>query len=345
MRKLASIQKILKVEPLPNSDYLDVCQVLGWQCITKRNDFHAGDYCVYFETDSWLPERPEFDFLRKNCWKENENGKGFRIRIIKLRKQISQGLIMPLSILPCQILNLEEGMDVTDMLEVKLYNPPIPACLRGKIKGSFPSFLCKTDETRVQILQDVLTRYKGIECAITEKIDGSSVTYYIRDGVFGICSRNVEFQLDSENLYCKMAEKLKIEEKLRAIGYNIAIQGELCGVGIQGNRLQLQENKVFFFNVFLIDKYSYISHGLAVQMLINLGLETVPFIGYDELSDDIEWWVKFATRKSLLNPKKWAEGVVIRPTEEKIDMQMASGFGNGRVSFKSINPEYLLEGD
>lgn len=354
-RKLVTIQKIKNIRPIEGADRLEVCNILGWQCVIEKGKYKEDELVYYFEVDSWIPEMKELDFLRKTCWRENENGKGYRIRTIRLKGQISQGLVLPLNFFGT-IDEYKEGEDVTELLGVKVYNPPIPACLKGMIKGSFPSFIPKTDETRVQLLQDVLTRHKGALCYVTEKVDGTSITCYLKDGEFGVCSRNLEMK-EGEDAYWTVVKELDVENKLRKFVSstsrikfnikNIAIQGELIGVGIQGNPLQLDKKTILWFNVFDIDKYEYLSFYSVFELIRNdLNLETVPeiYAGW-ELIDNIDVIVRLATRKSKLNPNKQAEGIVIRPVVERIDMQMSQGFGNGRLSFKCINPEYLLTND
>lgn len=339
-RKLASIQTILKLEPIPNADNIEVATILGWKCVVEKV-FKEGDKVLYCEVDSWLPVKPEYEFLRNKCYKKNENGEGFRIKTIRLKGQISQGIIFALN---KEYSELDIGTDMTEIIGVKLWAPPIPACLMGMIKGSFPSFIPKTDETRVQLLQEVLTRNKMKLCYITEKIDGSSITCYIKDGVFGVCSRNLELKDGGNDSYWEVAKKLGVEEKLRKLGMNIAIQGELFGTGIQGNPLKLQDRQIRWFNAFDIDTYTYYSFEYFIQIFKDMGLETVPIVDDNYiLIDDIPDLVKLATRKSLLNKDVWAEGIVIRPMIEKTDLQMSQGYGNGRLSFKVINPEYLLK--
>jgi hypothetical protein len=141
---------------------------------------------------------------------------------------------------------------------------------------------------------------------------------------------------------------LKIEEKLKqyydAQKTNMAIQGELIGMGIQKNNLRLPENKVLFFNVFNIDKFEYLNYQDAFTFLAVLDLEAVPVVGlFYELDDNIDNLIEKSKGFSLLNPKIYREGIVIRPMKELVDLQMSSEFNNGRVSFKAINPEYLLK--
>lgn len=99
-RKLVTIRKISKVEKHPNADTLDICTVDGWKVITKLGEFEEGDLVVYFEVDSFLPIRPEFEFLRKFCYKKlSDDSEGFRLKTIRLRGILSQGLLMPVDIL------------------------------------------------------------------------------------------------------------------------------------------------------------------------------------------------------------------------------------------------------
>ncbi len=342
-RKLATIQTIRETYPILGADAIEVCSVLGWKVVTRKGEFKPNDKCVYVEIDSLLPIKPEFEFLRKNCYKKNDNGEGFRIKTIRLRGQISQGICFPLSILPKDT-KIEDGEDVTELLGIEKYIPAIPQNLAGTVKGQFPSFMPKTDETRVQVLQDVLTRHKGKYCYVSEKLDGCSVTYYYRNGEFGVCSRNLELKETPENLLWKLARTLKIEEKLKATGGNLALQGEIIGVGIQKNNLKLPENKVLFFNVFDIDNYKYLDYDSFVAHIENFGLETVPIIQDNfVLWDNIDALIEKSKGFSALNPKVFREGIVIRPLQEEFDMQMANGFGNSRLTFKAINPEYLLK--
>ena len=356
MRKLASIQIIDRIEKHDNADSLEIICVLGWRSIVRKGEFHAGDKVIYIEVDSFLPVKPEFSFLKDSLRKMDKGIEGYKIRTVRLRGVISQGLILPFSYLPKEYLatignsivmpekTLEVGDDVTEIMGIVQWQPPIPACLSGEVKGSFPSFIAKTDETRVQLLQPILDKYKGEMCYVTSKVDGSSATYYLKDGEFGVCSRNLELKETAGNAFWTFAREMKIEEKLRKFGKNIAIQGELIGLGLQGNPLKLKERKVLFFSAFDIDKFEYLNYdGFYGLIIYHLSLETVPVLNENYiLNNNIPELVELATARSPLNRDVWQEGIVIRPKEEKIDLSMAQGFGNGRVSFKVINPEYLL---
>ncbi len=328
MRKLASIQKIKALDLIPGADAIERATVLGWHLVVKKGEFKVDELCVYCEVDCLMPDDPRFEFLKP---------RGMRIKTVRLRGQISQGICFPLSILPAEF-DVQEDVDCTEALGITKYEPPIPACLNGIAKGAFPSFIPKTDETRVQVLQDLLDRCKGEACYITEKVDGSSATFYVNNQEFGVCTRNFELVEDPENTIWKIARVLDIESKLRALGRNIAIQGEVIGEGIQGNPLKLRGQTVRFFNAFDIDQYGHFSFGQFTELMRGLGLETVPVIATDyRLENDINAIVTMATRKSLVCPDAWAEGIVIRPLIERRDPEI------GRMSFKAINPEFLLK--
>ncbi|MEP7171335.1 MAG: RNA ligase (ATP) [Bacteroidota bacterium] len=335
MRKLASIQKIKSLEPIEGADAIEKATVLGWHLVVKKNEFNVGDLCVYIEIDSLLPDKPEFEFLKQ---------RGLRIKTIRLRKQVSQGICFPLSILPDDF-EVIEDKDCTEALGIIKYEPPVPAHLAGIAKGRFPGFIPKTDETRVQVLQSLLDKYAGEKCYVTEKLDGSSVTYYYRNGEFGVCSRNLELIEDAENSYWKFAYANDLENKLKSLNGNFALQGEIVGEGIQKNILKLHGQTVYFFNMFDIDKYEYIPFEKFKNILAGFDLKMVPVINDNYiLTNNIEKIVADSTVKSLINPLAWAEGIVIRPFDENLDSKVSKEEDlNSRLSFKAINPEFLLK--
>lgn len=327
MRKLASIQKIRALAPIEGADAIETATVLGWQLVVKKGEFQIGDACVYCEIDSILPDKPAFEFLKP---------RGMRIKTIRLRGQISQGICFPLSVLPTNT-PLVEDADVTEIIGVTKWEMPIPASLAGKVKGGFPSFMPKTDETRVQVLQPLLDALVGEPCYVAEKVDGSSVTYYLRNGEFGVCSRNLELLEEADNTLWKAARALALEEKMRSLGGNFALQGEIIGEGVNGNKLRLRGQTVRFFNLFDIDRYTYLDFDELRATLARLELPMVPVLDdHFRLENDIPALVALATRRSAITPEVWAEGIVIRPLQEQ-------RWTGERVSFKVINPEFLLK--
>ena len=265
-RQLATIRTIGELRPIEGADKIELAIVDGWQVVVAKDVEHmVGDKVVYCEIDSFLPVRDVFEFLRKSSYKKMGDQEGFRLKTIKLRGQVSQGLILPISIVPvtqfATAVNLPEGMDVTEMLGIVKYEPPIPAELAGKVKGGFPSFLQKTDEERVQNLVKEYMEYtldSKNQFYVTEKLDGSSATFYFHNGEFGVCSRNLELLETEGNTFWKVARELYLEEKLKAMGNNICLQGELIGEGIQGNPYKIKGHTVKFFNIFNILNWCFI---------------------------------------------------------------------------------------
>lgn len=333
MRKLATIQKIKNLEPIPGADLIEKATVLGWQLVVKKGDFKVGDYCVYCEIDSLLPEKPEYEFLRP---------RKFRIKTVRLRGQISQGIAFPIhQIKELAGLELKEGMDVTDLLGIKKYEPPPAVMTSGQVKGAFPGFIPKTDEMRIQSVPDVLTRPENVgkRCYITEKVDGTSATYYLREGQFGVCSRNLELLETETNIHWMVARLHDIEGKLRTLHRNIAVQGEILGPKIQGNKYKLSTHQVLIYSIFDIDRYAYLNYEDFIALAKEAGFATVPVLRDDYIlgSDDVDGLVALSNDKSVLNPEIPREGIVIRPVVEAQDPEL------GRLSFKVVNPEFLLK--
>ena len=350
-RKLASIQVISELHPIMNADAIEVAKVLGWYAVIKKDEgFKAGDKVIYIEVDSVLPEIDTFSFMAPYH---------YRVRTIKLRGQVSQGLVLPMSLLPEG--EYPVGMDVSTILDIKQYDPPIPVDMVGIMKGPFPGFLPHTGETRAQSIPEILKKYKGVMCHATEKIDGTSITIYRHNDDYGVCSMNMEF-MPGENPYCKTAMKYGLPNSLKR-GYNkICLQAEMYGSGIQKNRYDLPpgERRLAFFNYFNIQSYSYSDLEALKSQLRSLQgsvpairsttpgapyikpplLETVPIVHTDfELPDDINELVAMAKGPSMINPKIQREGIVIRPVHEIVDPAF------GRLSFKVLNPDYLLKYD
>lgn len=237
-RKLISIRKIKEIFPIKGADNIELAKIDGWQTVVKKGEFHKGDYGVYFEIDSFLPIEDRYEFLRKSSYKKLPNGtEGFRLKTIKLRKVLSQGLILPLSLFP-EIASIDTGIDLSKRLNVTKYEAPIPAHLSGIVKGQFPSFISKSDQERIQNLPEYFEEYKDIEFEETEKLDCSSVTFYTNNEDFGVCSRNLELKESEDNTIWWLAKKLNIENTLFKLSKNIALQGEIVGEGIQKKQIE-----------------------------------------------------------------------------------------------------------
>lgn len=353
-RKLATIRVVTDVVKHPNADRLDIVTVDGWKCITQRDEYKPGDRVVYFEVDSFLPLAPWFEFLRKSSFKSLPDGReGYRLKTIKLRGSISQGLVMPEELVRSYgySRDLEIGQDVSEILEVTKYDPPVPTSLSGKVRGNFPSFLRKTNEERIQNLTAYWDTIKTKEWHITEKMDGTSFTAYNYEGRFGVCSRNLDLEETDDNLYWKVAKELKLNEKLPD---GFAIQGEIIGPGVQKNYYGNARHQLMFFSLFDIRSHQYLSYSYLKQFVqFRLGLETryhlVPSIGSIWRFEPGDFWslhaqsnlrkpttidelITFAEGKSVINDSKEREGLVLRCEDGDFV----------EWSFKVISNKYLL---
>jgi RNA ligase (TIGR02306 family) len=377
-RKLATVRRIKEIIPIEGADRIELAVVDGWKVVVAKDVQHkVGDLVIYCEIDSFLPIREEFEFLRKSSFKKMGDQEGFRLKTIRLRGQVSQGLLLPLSVLEDademkigysqqpwgmqlqlgpydDALLIEEGTDVSNHLEIVKYEPPIPAELAGKVKGLFPSFIRKTDEERVQNLADDYEKWKltsAHQFYVAEKLDGASATYYFKDGVFGVCSRNLELaepeefvpgmvmcddgveRPKQENTFWKVARQLDLKTKLGAVGYNICLQGELIGEGIQGNPYGIKGQTVRFFSVYQIDSRTRLGIKDLEDICFMIGLQTVPILESNFLlPNTIEEMLQYAEGKSALNPKTEREGVVVRSLD-------------GTISFKAISNKFLLKNE
>ena len=331
MRKLASIQKIVDIKPIPGADTIEVVQILGWKCVAKKGEFSIGAMCVYFEIDSLLPVATWSEFLRRG------EDKPFRLRGITLKKQLSQGLALPITKLPLTAHTWVEGDDVTELLGVKKYEPIIPAELAGVCKGNFPSFLVKSDEPRIQNFPDIIKEIQGVQFIGTLKMDGTSLTVFRKDDRFGVCSRNMELCESDTNTYWKITKELNLQNFQSSIVKNWAIQKEICGPSIQGNRMGLTKQTAYAFSLFDIDAGKYLNHDTLVRFCAEAGINTVPvvFNGTIDPSWGIDQFLEFAAKQAYSNALP-AEGVVWRPTEEKYSETIC-----GRLSFKSISNVFL----
>ena len=260
-RKMAWIVKIDQVDIHPNADLLDICTVGGWKCVTQRNQFSVGDLAVYCTIDSWIPTELA-PFLSKGKEPREYNGvRGERLRTVSLRKTVSQGLLLDRFVALDKVGEIHEGMDVSDLLNIVKYEPPVPACLAGKARGLFPSFIPKTDQERIQNLTTELSNWValGLTWELTEKLDGSSMTVYVNADDFGVCSRNLNLYDTEGNTLWQVAHRDNILMAIYDSRRNLAIQGELIGEAIQGNLYKIQGQSFYVFDIYDIDARRYLT--------------------------------------------------------------------------------------
>lgn len=334
-RKLASLQRVSKLESIPGCTMIELATVMGWKCIVKKGEFRVGDLGVYFEIDSKLPNESWCSFMEKHSW---------RVKTMKMRGVVSQGLMLPLSLIPHDVSQFNEDDDLTRIFGVTKWAPEAELSFCSNSSGMFPRWLQKTDEMRIQSNKYLLEETRQRHIYITEKVDGTSYTaFYVRDEKyggprFGLCSRNFELQR-GEDARWHTADKLDLERKMRELDRNIAIQCELIGPKIQKNKYGVKEHELFMYSVYDIDEQKYLGYNDLVTIAVQLGIKTVPivdsFVVTDELFDfcwSVDDLVNMSKGKSAL-ADVCREGIVVRTMDDP------------RVSFKVINPDFLLKFD
>lgn len=351
-RKLATIRKIAAIEPIEGADAIEVAVVDGWKVVVKKGEFQVDALAVYLEIDSWV-SNDIAPFLSKGKEpREFEGVKGERLRTVKLRGQISQGLLLPVMqfdetrcMLPQIQVELGDfttgskmvylGDDVTELLGILKWERPMNAQLAGMARGNFPALVPKTDQERIQNLTRSFEQYQLDSWSITEKLDGSSCTFYLDDeDVFHVCSRNLDLKEDEANSFWKVARKFQIEDVMRRnFMKGMAIQGEMIGEGIQGNQYKTQLD-FYVYDMYNTHTGQYI---LPVQLKAaceRIGLKHVPILceATEIKEQTIDSILTFAEGKSVLNGSE-REGVVFK-----------SNTVHDR-SFKAINNRWLLKNE
>ena len=331
MRSLVTVQKVKRISAIPDSDFLEIAHIMGWQCVVKKGEFQEGDLGVYYEVDSFLPVDHRYEFLRNSSCRENEdNGIGFRIRTVKLRGQLSQGLLLPLSKFS-ELEGYGEGADVTKELNVKKWYIPETSQAGGTIIGERPHGIHASDEIRIQSALELLDQLKGKPYYISTKMDGTSGIVYFIDGKIGCSSRNKEIKDEETALYWMPVYKYGLKEKLPQLGKNIVLTGEICGPGIQKNKLRLSGLEWYVFDVKDWDSQAYLPYDEAVRICADLGLSTVPLEEEGENFDySLEELLEKAKGKYPSGLDK--EGIVVRDAKRP-----------KAVSFKVLNNDALLK--
>ena len=335
MRKMATIRVVDGIAPIDGADAIETALIGGWKVVVKKGEFTVGDRAVYLEIDSWVPTELA-PFLSKGKEPREFNGvKGERLRTVKLRGQLSQGLLLPLSVVfelsPTTDVDIV-GVDVTEALGIVKWERPMNAQLAGMARGNFPSVIPKTDQERVQNLVKEIAASVSLEFEVTEKLEGSSMTCYLIDGVFGVCSRNLDLKETADNTFWQVARKEQIEEKMRLCGDgDWAIQGELIGPGIQGNIYKLSEPEFRVFDVYNIQAGDYLMPVYRRALIDRMGLKHVPVLladkdlGVGSVEEILQW----ADGASKIGAGPLREGIVFKQVD-------------GGMTFKAISNAYLL---
>ena len=343
MRKLASIQRIWNIESIEGADKIELASVLGWKCVVNKGQFKDKDLAVYFEVDSFLPLRDEFNFLRSSSYRNSQIlGEGYKLRTMKFKGQISQGLLLPISLFKEIGNNVKLGDDVTKLLNIRKWEIEERVTTGGTIKGLLPRDIPHTDETRVQAEPGLIDEFKDIEYYISSKMDGSSHSIGIDDEGVHVTGHNYEYKDDDLSDFFVYAKKNGYIDRILEYYKNknltlLTIQGEFCGPGIQANPIKLFKPEWYVFTI--RENGQRVCLKRMIEICEELGLKTVPIeeVGYDLPSKypNVESLLQRAEGKYETGSTK--EGIVIRPTEPKYSEIISSS-----LSMKVVSNSYLL---
>lgn len=368
-RKLVTIRTVSALIPIDKCDNIVLAIIDGWSVIVKKSEFKVDDTCLFFEIDSFIPASDtRFDFLRKTI--EYEGITGYRLKSMKMKGVISQGLALPLDMFP-EIINTKLE-DYSELLNVIKYDNFIqdmsqrPGLKSGKPSGSFPSFIPKTDQERIQNLTH-LWKTLDPETTFEEslKLDGSSMTCYkvavpptlwqrikaiftfkTETVHFGVCSRNLELSRKdsavivfdnqgtsseySQSNFWATAIKYNLQDKL-PIGY--AIQGELIGPKIQANHEKVNTLEYYVFDVFDITTGLYLPPQERVAFCAVHNIPHVPITDTkaQPFKKTLQELLTHVDTESM-NPNTISEGRVYKSN-------------TSQLTFKVINNRYLIKNE
>ena len=347
MRKMASIQIIREITPIEGADAIELAHINGWSSVVKVGEYAIGQKIIFCEIDSWVPHEIA-PFLSKGKEPREYLGvKGERLRSVKLRGSLSQGLILPINVLPLG--DYAEGDDVSEVLGIVKYEPPVPVQLAGQVRGNFPSLVTKTDEERVQNIQG-LEKYLDEVFVETEKLHGTSVSFVLNENrELEVCSRNLSLKEDENNLYWKLAKKSDaltmlntVKNHYEAEGMSVvtaAIQGEGVGQGVQkGWEYGIQVPEFFMFTI-QVNGVKITEQDYQMFKRMFTQVKSVPEVRMATLREIVgnsgeigATLLKYVEGKSAIDGKTIREGSVFRCLTD-------SSF-----SFKVVSNQFLLKG-
>lgn len=321
---LARVTRVLETFPIEGATSIQGYRVLGWQVLGKIDEFQVGQQVIYFSINTVFPM--EFEPTRFL------NGKPLKTK--KMMGQLSQGLLGPVSWIAREV---QDDEDLTSDFKLKKWLPTteLEAYTSDSGRAPFPSFIPKTSEDRVQNLSKYLSRLDGVDLVITEKRDGTSFTVVQLRGEVLVCGRNFVLTIPTPTSrhYFEVMEEYRLKERLLALGRNIAIQGEITGPKIGGNRHGVSRLEFHLFNVYSIDESRYLPWEQVVEIAEALQVPHVRVVHRGPLAPEqltVQYFLELAEQQRYENGKL-AEGIVVKTNS------------GPRTSFKAISNSYLLK--
>lgn len=359
------VATITEIRPIEGADNIELAIVGGWNAITKKGEYKAGDLIVVATTDAVIPQNLSDDMEVTNYLR-----KGQRVRTVKLRGVYSECLLIPLKHIPFME-NYYDGKDMMFAMDIYKYEPPVKQVQLAsgrKIRyQDNPNFHVYYKFPNLKNVAGMFTEEDTVE--ITRKIHGTNARYGIVKKLkltfwdkvkkfFGLAdkwigyefvvgSHNVEKGSDSQgfydtNVWYQIADKYEIKKKLweyvksvamePEIGDGITIYGEIYGGGIQKNyEYGLTEIEFVGFDVKEDGEYlSPINAKLMIKDILELPY--VEILHFGNWSQEVQ--DKFVFNNFIEGTKVPEEGIVIKyHTGER-----------SKVA-KVINPDYLIYGE
>ena len=342
--QLATFETITEIVPIEGADRIELAKVQGWQSVIRKGDYKAGDKVIFVPIDTVLTPA----VWNKHLWDKNDPTKPIRVRTVRMRGAVSQGLIFPTSLVSAQEIwdhmdDPTEDVSIAGMLGITKYEKQIHASLAGVAKGDFPSqFVSKTDEDNLKSNTRAFAELKKCHAvSITLKLDGTSATFIKElDGTFRVCSRNLELHDDVENAHWQMARKYQLQELMKP---GSVLQGEIVGPRIQKNPMGLNAPELFCFNYKDLKTNKYVHVDEHTLDLIPTGLKWVPHVA--TLSQAAFQYETIESLQELANKQQYAngaiaEGIVLRGLNEAGDLVCSESLRK-MLSVKIINQNYV----
>lgn len=333
--KLATIVMVSDITPIPDADKIVKAMMTdnAWQVVVPKDSFVVGQLGIYFVIDSVVDStNPALAFMaaRKNI-----------VWPVRLKKQLSQGLLVPLSALThwgVDPASVKQGDDVTEVTKTTKRVREEDSVNNPQAAGGFPSHVVsQTDELNLLSYKGVFNELKGQPVTITLKMDGSSSTFLNLDGEFVACSRRLKLKPDAENGWNRLAVKHDLKGLLNT-NPTLVIQAEVVGPKFNGNRLSLAQEDLYVFDVFDTVTRAYRSFNEMKMLCDCAGLKAVPVVWQGVFNfDSIDQLVELASKQKYQNGKP-AEGIVIRADSGAWSHDLGK-----RLSVKVINPDYKAE--
>jgi len=324
-RKLASIQRITEIKDIDQADRIQAYRVNNWWCVASKEQFSVGDLIVYIEIDSWVSNEL-FPALSNGKEPKTYLGlSGERLTTRKFKKQISQGLILPVSICSNIESELTEGLDLTYPLGIIKWEAP-EEFVSADAKGKFPAFIPKTAQERLQNLTNDFSGWLVDKSMWqkTEKVHGTSLTVFVNGEEYGVCSRNLELKEDETNTYWRIVKSYDLINKIKSTGRNLAFQGEGYGYGISGNLYKLQDQRFMLYNIFDIKQGAYLLPQEAYTLCKELGVPHVPLVCVGTIVGTIQELLEDADGMSGINPSSIREGYVYKHMKSNLSFKVVS---------------------